>query len=565
MFRRIPNRIRRTDRGYIMFVSLGFAILLGLGSLLAITPTAWEVNNSGNQLRDKRTFNKADGGAAICRGEFRNRLNTALPAQLAGLANLINVGTYVTNNDPAGFLAAYAYQNGTSFGAAFIRDSATQAHLPLTYTAAAGATPYTCILTVISRAAPVNQGSVISPQYLFKYWYTINGTGTEGGQSHQVNMQGIFSVIVQQNNFARYALFTVIQSDEAGDTVWFTNRTNFSGPVHTNGQFNFANNPSGTFTGVVDSVNTKANYYNNGSPVQLAATYNGTLDVPTFGAGLTLGSASVPMPATTTADNQRDIALGLPPGGNTSGYGAGVTLGTASGAMTGGIYIKNNATVSLSAPGGSRAVYTITQGATTWTVTANFSTNQTTIQQGSNPATTYTGLPNGMLFCDGQITSLAGTVEGDTQLTVAATGDVMITNNLTYQNYTTSGTTPSAAGTTNLLGIISWNNDVHITTAAPNDISVHATIMAPNGEFHVDNYSSGSPRGTATLLGGVIENTYGAFGTFSGSTQESGYGRNFVYDTRMGTGIAPPFFPTAGAVISTATGINDRPNWQQTN
>jgi hypothetical protein len=47
------------------------------------------------------------------------------------------------------------------------------------------------------------------------------------------------------------------------------------------------------------------------------------------------------------------------------------------------------------------------------------------------------------------------------------------------------------------------------------------------------------------LLGGIIENFYGGFGTFSGNTPTNGYGRRFTYDRRMADGMAPPFFPTA--------------------
>jgi hypothetical protein len=32
----------------------------------------------------------------------------------------------------------------------------------------------------------------------------------------------------------------------------------------------------------------------------------------------------------------------------------------------------------------------------------------------------------------------------------------------------------------------------------------------------------------------------------------------------MANGIAPPFFPTTGSVVGVLSGINDRPNWQQT-
>jgi len=176
--------------------------------------------------------------------------------------------------------------------------------------------------------------------------------------------------------------------------------------------------------------------------------------------------------------------------------------------------------------------------------------------------TTYTGLPNGMLYVEGAVTSLAGTLQKDTQLTVAATNDVIITGNLMYENYT-AGSPPSAEGTTNLLGVLSWTGNVRIGTSAPNDLTIHATLMALTGEVVADNFNTGSPRGTATMLGGVIENTYGGIGTTSGGVLITGYARNLVYDTRMAKGMAPPFFPTTGRAISTLTGLTDRPNWQQ--
>jgi hypothetical protein len=68
------------------------------------------------------------------------------------------------------------------------------------------------------------------------------------------------------------------------------------------------------------------------------------------------------------------------------------------------------------------------------------------------------------------------------------------------------------------------------------------------------------------VLGGVIETTYGAFGTFNATTGAAitCYGRNFVYDVRMSQGMAPPFFPTTGPITSTPAGLASRPNWRQT-
>lgn len=552
------------EGGFILFAALAFAVLLSLGSLLAVNGTIGELQSAGQQLRDKRAFFRADGGAALCLQELRNRLQRDLTARLRTLADLSAVETYVTNNDPAAFLMDYAYQAGTSYGGGFQRISSSEARLTLSYAAPGAPGPHTCTLAVVSRAAPFNQGMAFAPVYLFRYRYTIDGSATDGRAARQVNLQGIFSVQVQQDNFARYALFTNQQRNAAGSLVWFTNRTNFSGPVHTNGQLNFALNPGGTFTSVVTSVSQTAKYYNNSSPIDLNADRNSDRDVPTFGAGFERGVPNIPMPSTTVADRQAEAALGLPSGTGIPNYPNGVYPGTSGGAMTGGIYIKGDAAITLSA-GTNAATYTITQGSAATTVTVNYSSNQTTVRAGTGAPTTYSGLPNGMVYADGNLTSLSGTVQQDSQVTVAATGDIQITNNITYQDYTpgTGSNPPSAEGATNVMGILSWNGNVRIGMAAPNDINVHATVMAPNGEFRVDNYNVGAPRGTATILGGVIENTYGAFGTFG--SRNTGYGRNFVYDTRMGRGMAPPFFPTIGNVIAILSGVNDRPNWQQTN
>lgn len=556
MTRRLSKRLRGKRDGFVLFIAMVFTTLLAVGSVLAVTGTLGAVLSAGNELRDKRAFFAADGSAALCRGELRNRLLVALPAQMGAVPNIAAITPYVPD-DPAGVMVQYAYQPATSLGGAFVRDSGTQAHLNISYSPAGAPRPYTCTLTLTSRIPPRNVNAGTGPPiYLFRYLYTATGTAADGNASRQVNLQGTFSVLLQNDNFARYALFTNTQGN-----VWFTNRTSYSGPVHTNGEFNFANNPGGLFTEIVTSVNTRANFYNGGSSIELDADQNGSLDVPIFTQGITRGVAAVPMPALTTGDRQREAALGLAQGASYSGYGTGVTLGASGGAMTGGIYVKDTASISLGVSGNA-AVYTITQGSTTTTVTANKATNQTTIRVGAGSATTYTGVPNGMFFVDGQVASLGGTLQRDTELTIAATNDVIITNNVTYENFT-PGATPSAEGTTNLLGIMSWGGNVRIGATAPNDISVHATVMTPFNEFRVDSYNSGSSRGSATILGGVIENTYGPFGTFGGSS--TGYGRNFIYDTRMRKGKSPPFFPTIGRVLSTVTGFNDRPNWQQIN
>jgi hypothetical protein len=574
-----------------MFVVLGFTALLALASMVAIGPSVGEALRSGQELRDKRLFFRADGGATLCRAELKNRLNQALAARLATVSTASTLkNSYVDANDPAGFLVAYAYNAAQPFLGVpnndWVKSGSTQVDLkyPITYTPAVGAGQYSCTIRVSSRAAPVSSVSSLGTVLmLFRYSYNITGTATEYPMTRTVSLEGAFSILVQQDNFARYALFT---NDQGG--TWIADGFNYYGPVHTNTEFLLKQSPH--FWDTVESVSLKVKYGNGAAPavpvelqkgVDPVWDHNGTIDVPIFDKGFTLGAPWIDLPGTTTANAQRSIALtGISAPATNGVYLGGDSL---SGKMTGGIYVKGDAGITLSVQPGNIAQYSFTQGSDSWTVQLNNTTNQTTIQKNAGTVSTYTGLPNGLLFVDGKVSSLAGTLQKDTQLTVAATGDVIITNHLLYENYTPAAgsTPPNALGTTNLLGIISWNNNIRIGTAAPDDLNIHATLMSPSttsgqGQVVVDSYNSSSygshpntapPRGYVTVLGGVIMNTYGPFGTVAGDPPNqtyTGYGRNFVYDRRMLLGMAPPYFPTIGSAASTITGVTDRPNWRQT-
>jgi hypothetical protein len=215
-------------------------------------------------------------------------------------------------------------------------------------------------------------------------------------------------------------------------------------------------------------------------------------------------------------------------------------------------------------------------------ITVDRANSSTTVATAGGETQTCTGMPNGMIYVDGRINSLSGTLGTNEQVTIAATDRVQITGNLTYQNYQanshppTSPATPSAAGQNSVLGLLSWQSNVRVSDSLPaGDISIHATVMAPNGEFGIENYDSIAVKGTLTLLGGCISNTYGAFGTFSGSNLTHGYRRNFVYDQRLGQGMSPPFFPTTRNTLTPGTApaytpsnavsasINNKPTWRE--
>ncbi len=597
-FRRGKIFLLDNQRGAVLVVGLLLTSVLSLmgGILLLLANT--ERGIAHNSKEEICAFYVAEAGIQRGLPELRRYANAnVLNTTTAGLPS-DTINSYLTNNDPAGFFVAYACPSGYT---PFTKVSNSTATLPLPASdLPAGSGTYSGTIQVVGNGTPTKTTTGNTDIYVFPYLYTITSNGSTLPGSRSVSVSGdvtITTAVVTTpgtppssvwNSFARYALFTNTQTNAAGQEVWFNNNNcRFSGPVHTNGHFHFAYNPSGTFIGgAVTSVSTTGEFYNNGNNIQLNANNNGTRDVPIFsgGAQFTRGEANIPMPSTTTAAVQKSIALYGGGGHAIPSLANGIYVGTdASNNVVGGIYVKGNATVTPGVSAGN-ATYTITQGSVTQIITVNRSTSSTTVQTVGGGTQTYAGVPNGMIYVDGRINSLSGIVGASEQVTIAATDRIEITNNLTYQNYQANGNpptsppTPSAAGQNSVLGVLSWNDNVVISDSAPaGDISIHAIVMAPNGEFYVENYDSLSAKGTVTLLGGVITSTYGAFHIFSGNTLLHGYRRNFVYDSRMGQGTSPPFFPTLSSTLTPGTSpvftvsnalsasFNNRPTWRERN
>lgn len=425
--------------------------------------------------------------------------------------------------------------------------------------------------------------------FTFPYKYTIEAQGTvvglAAGLTRRVRLlYGTFILTVQKGNFAEFALFTNHHTMPNGTPVWFTQNTNFNGPLHSNERFSFANNPSGVFTAQVTQHENLARFYNNGSPLLIDADNNDPHDVPVFQTGFTRGVDSIILPSTVRQQELKSQATG---GQNDSAWSNGIYLPNVGGNVTGGIYIKGNASnVTMSTDASNRPVYNVTYGANTKKITVDYANNQTIVANlsgnGGTAPGTYQGIPDGtgnegsLIYSTGSISNFSGTVQRDTKLMVSSNSDIVINNNITYQDFN-AGPPLNATGFNNLLGVISWRGDVRVATSAPDNLNIHAVVMAPglaagtsDGIFTVDNYSSGSPRGTLTLLGGSITDYYGPFGTFSGDNQVSGYGRNFVYDARMSNGALPPYFPyttnfDSNISDSNSDGVDDLSNkliWQ---
>lgn len=561
----------RNNKGVAMAITLMFMVIL-VGTSGVFVLRAAQENKEARAERDLAEASiAAQGGNQKALQQLDVLINDYLCDTIsnANPSGVINFASNkVSSGDGIGWLLNTVRHNNSPV----LSQNGEQAEY--NNNGSTGQNSYQYMIVMTEKTDPVAAGA---DAWDFPYSYQITTTGSAGGASNTIMLSGDFTVRVQKDNFAKFALFTNTQTTPSGSNVWFTDKTNFAGPVHTNDRFNFALNPSGTFEDIASQDEQTARFYNQGSPVLLNADSNGAYDVPVFNNGFDRNAGTISLSLSTQEQDVIDQALG----GQTFSSD-GIYVPNDGSALTGGVYVKGNASSVVLSVSGSNQVYTITQGSTTIRVTTDATNNQTTVEDLSAGTTqTYTGLPDGLddsgtiLHVDGSIASISGTVESNTMVTVSGTDDIKITDNLVYSDYTAAVGSPgdagyvppSAEGTNNLLGLVTWEGDIRIGTSAPDDIQVHGTILAENGIFQVDNYddSMAGSRGTATLLGGVVTDNYGAFGLFNGFTgqQISGYGRNFIYDERMLVGTAPPYFPTLNTFIAFTNDITDRLVWQE--
>jgi len=561
----------KNERGIALAITLlVIIVLITLGAVFVFRAVN-EKNISDHQRRMVKSFYIAEAGAnaaldkldTLINTDMLNTVNTTNPQIVGNKAQ-----NYVGSGDGIGFLIEMVKNGGTQQ----FTLNGTQAEHTVGSTPFGGGS-YSFKIIVKEKTDPV---TVATDIWDFAYYYRIEATGTSGDEVGDVILSGDFTVRVQRDNFAKFALFTDHHRMPSGSTVWFTNKTNFAGPIHTNEKYSFALNPGGTFNGTVTQHELMARFYNNGNPILMNADNNPGLDEPVFNSTYTRNYDEIVLASSVQKQDLIDQARG----GDTT-PGNGIFVANNGTALTGGIYINGDATLNMSVDTNGDARYTVTQGTTTKIVTVKKNFQKTVVETVGGGSVLYDGLPDGVedlgtiIYVNGAINSFSGTVQKDTEVTVSSENDIFITNHIMYQEYNagsgTPGTAgyvpPNATGKTNLLGVVSWGGKVRIGTSAPNNIDIHGIVMARNGTFEVDGYNNTSvgPRGTATLLGGAITQFYGAFGLFSGSTgaQLAGFGRNFVYDSRTLLGKSPPYFPSMRAFIAFTNDLTDKVVWQE--
>jgi len=157
-----------------------------------------------------------------------------------------------------------------------------------------------------------------------------------------------------------------------------------------------------------------------------------------------------------------------------------------------------------------------------------------------------TAAPNGLIFAKDCIVRLKGIVKGQytlgcSSIMDAAKGTIYLDDDIVFDK------DPRIYPTSNdLLGICA-ENSVYITDNVPNrtDINIHGSVYSEKGGFCAQNYDTRPISGNINLLGGIIQNTRRAVGTFGSSGIKSGFAKRYRYDERLRVA-SPPFFPGTG-------------------
>jgi hypothetical protein len=183
------------------------------------------------------------------------------------------------------------------------------------------------------------------------------------------------------------------------------------------------------------------------------------------------------------------------------------------------------------------------------TVYLTFAVDSIKIKYAWNGATTTflasTFAPNGVIFAKNAVLRLKGTVKGQYSVVASGTspkGKIFLDDNIVYN--TDPRVDPSSE---DMLGIIAKNEILITENAVNNDhINIHGSIYSESKGFGAQNHDTRPVSGNINLLGGIIQNTRQAVGTFSGSTINHGFAKRYRYDDRLMFS-SPPMYPGTGS------------------
>src|SRR5437660_503854 len=493
----------KDERGIALLTTLLLLLLLTALSLAMVVAAGSDMMINGYYRNFRGSFYAADSGLAIVRQDMMNQLAAAIPSTFNNTTQPIANGTdgAIQTNVNQNYTGSYHPITGSGVAASSWpgKYKITAASFALAQCNVLGGTG--------NCSAPA--GAVTGYQYIYNYSLTAVGRA-QSSEAATVTDRG--SIVVTANlvpansttSFAAWGMF-IDNSPICNGTTLVPGT--ISGPVFTNGAWNFGTSGSYIFTDSVGSVSANAGFQFSGNQCdQKSSTSDkqgNTTIAPNFQGGFNHPQTAVPLP-TNDYNQKRAVLDGMGTSnqpvtkqdlnnkvrninGNSypnSGANSGVFLpyafdqnGQNPTFTGGGIYVEGDAQVKLAPVGANGQKYTITQGnvVTTITITPASAPCSTTLSCGTgttvfssgNNSITISGVPalidpvthattadGALLYVNVNITSLSGPGQGQpaindsTALTITAATNVTITGDILYKSEPVTLTSTTQNGQT---------------------------------------------------------------------------------------------------------------------
>ena len=414
------------DRGVALVITLLLLFLLSIIGLAAVMTSSSDMLINGYYSNYRGSFYAAESGLNMARQTIQNNLNPGAITWNAAWSCATG-----TSNGPlsATLGSTVASQIATSYGASTLLTGSNATSPGAAQNSWAESfkitTPAASMITLAPNYPQPTcpSGTPTGYQYIYNYNLTAVGSAS-GAEQSTVSESGAIIINVsitqpsQNLSFAYYGAFITNYGLCSGALVPGT----MTGPMFTDGAWNYEGGGSYIFTDQVGQVNADAGYYDqNGNCHQVAGpswSGNGQTVAPQFQNGFNLNQPTVNQPSNSysqawaTIDgrgmnetNSAGVVNGAPTNADlnanlknisgspypVNGASSGVYFNsqTVNGVPTiqgGGFYVQGNANIVLTPSGASAQVYTISQGspAVTTTITVDPVANTTVVTSGNS-------------------------------------------------------------------------------------------------------------------------------------------------------------------------------------
>jgi hypothetical protein len=589
------------QRGAALITSLITIVIVAGIALLMFNRTLAEMGHSRDNVAITQTLMLARGGANVG-GAFLNGYGNDIQAAVVSLGSPSNRWTFGGNGTSEQPDAATVATNMSTLATTLQSrvntalcsnnyapagsGATVSVRVHFTPTACGAALPNKTILPNgrFVQGEPRDTGDPNSFQ-TYALPFVMVAEARQGDYKRNIVLQGEYRFNVGRSSFARFAYFAN-ERKVNGRPVTFGSGEMIDGPVHSNEYLRYRDNPwfggPVTVAGCVSPTVTSC-----GSTVVPGDYFNGALQTPatiptycstpgvcpTFAGGATWGANYIALPANNF--NQRDTALKAGLAFNNTLKDLQLSVLTAGGEtyqvmrveMCSNVPTSDPNDLTCSSPTVKEFRYrdNKVQGKGFPLEVKDTSGNWVSYTNGGQPYY-FTGV----LYTAGGIANLGGPARTNStdpatappaiasfaQLTVAATGRVLVTRDLKYSDPPCSSAAQWNGGNViradcsnkaakNVLGVYAQDGDLLFGTGSSStllELTAQGAFMSSEGRVGTNNWDSVSNADTnLNITGGLIGNVVAGFYHSGG-----GYRRNITYDPRLGEGIVPPFFPSTG-------------------